>query len=119
MVNGPSGYMVQPVPVKDPSMFPGAAQPCVEAKSAKCKEGYEAGLKNLSSIPKPSGKGFVATYFKYIILHVPDVAKERDFYTSLFGMKVVSDKPDDCSLRFGQNTLVLRPAGSDGKPYSN
>jgi hypothetical protein len=32
-------------------------------------------------------------------------------------MRVVSDKPDDCSLRFGGNTIVLRPAGSDQKPY--
>ena len=47
---------------------------------------------------------------------MPDVAKERDFYTSLLGTKVVSNKADEVFLRFGQNTLVLRPAGSDGKP---
>ena len=117
MVNGPSGYMVQPVTVRDPAMFPGAAQPCEVAKSAKCKDGYEAGLKDAAAAPKPGGKGFKAMGFHRVILHVPDVAKERDFYTSLLGMKVVSDKPDDCTLRFGRNTLVLRPAAGDGKPY--
>ena len=118
-VNGPSGFVQHVVTVKDPAMFPGAAAPCVEAKSAKCKQAYELGLKNLDSIPKASGKGFKAHYFKYIVLHVPDVAKERDFYTSLMGMKVVSDKKDDVSLRFGENTLVLRLAGADGRPYCN
>jgi catechol 2,3-dioxygenase-like lactoylglutathione lyase family enzyme len=118
-VNAPSGYVNQPVTVVDPAMFPGAAQPCAEAKSAKCKEGYEVGLKNLASIPKASGKGFKALYFKYIVLRVPDIAAERDFYTSLFGMKVVSDKKDDVSLRFGENTLVLRPSAAGAKPSCN
>jgi catechol 2,3-dioxygenase-like lactoylglutathione lyase family enzyme len=115
-VDGPSGYVVQPVTVMDPAMFPGAATPCAVAKSETCKNAFEAGRKNLSSIPKPSGKGFTAQYFKYIVLRVPDVAKERDFYTSLFGMKVVADKKNDVSLRFGENTLVLRPAANGAKP---
>lgn len=119
MVNGPSGYQVQPVPVKDPAMFPGAAAPCEVAKSEKCKAAYEAGLKNLASMPKPSGKGFRATSFKHIVLHVADIGKERDFYTGLLGLKVVSETAAECSLRFGQNTLVLRPTGADGKPYIN
>jgi catechol 2,3-dioxygenase-like lactoylglutathione lyase family enzyme len=116
--NAPSGFLVQETAIKDPGMFPGAGEPCSISKSdpAKCKAAYEEGHKNLGSIPKPSGKGFTASYFKYIILHVPDVAKERDFYTSLLGMKVVSNKADEVFLRFGQNTLLLRPAGSDGKP---
>src|SRR6185503_14390112 len=66
-VDGPSGYVVQPVTVMDPAMFPGAASPCAEAKSAKCKDAFEAGHKNLASMPKPSGKGFTAQYFKYIV----------------------------------------------------
>jgi catechol 2,3-dioxygenase-like lactoylglutathione lyase family enzyme len=119
MVNGPSGYQVQPVPVKDAAMFPGAASPCEVAKSEKCKAAYEAGLKNLAAMPKPSGRGFTATHFKHIVLHVKDIGKERDFYTSLLGLKVVSEKADECALRFGQNTLVLRPTGPDGKPYIN
>ena len=119
MVNGPSGYQVQPVPVKDTAMFPGAAAPCEVAKSEKCNAAYQVGLKNLASMPKPSGRGFTATHFKHIVLHVADVGKERDFYASLFGMRVVADTPREASLRFGQNTLVLRPAGADGKPSIN
>lgn len=118
-VDAPSGFVVQPVTVMDPAMFPGAAQPCAVAKSARCKDAFAAGHKNLGSIPKPSGRGFTAQYFKYIVMRVPDVIKERDFYTSLFGMKVVSDRKDDVSLRFGENTLVLRPTAAGGKPYCN
>lgn len=118
-VEGPSGYVNQPVTVMDPAMFPGAAQPCAVAKSDKCTDAFEKGHKNLAALPKPSGRGFSAGYFKYIVLHVPDVAKERDFFTSLFGMKVVSDTKDEVSLRFGENTLVLRPSGAGAKPYCN
>jgi catechol 2,3-dioxygenase-like lactoylglutathione lyase family enzyme len=50
---------------------------------------------------------------------VPDVAREAEFYTSVMGMKHVSQKKEDVALRFGENTLVLRPAGADGKPYCN
>ena len=118
-VNGPSGFVQHIVTVKDPAMFPGAARPCADAKSAECRRAYELGLKHLDSIPKASGRGFKALYFNYIILHIADVAQERDFYTSLMGMQVVSEKNDDVSLRFGENTLVLRPAGAEGKPYCN
>ncbi len=118
-VDGPSGYGTQPVTVMDPAMFPGAASPCAEAKSAKCHDAFESGHKNLASIPKPGGKGSKALYFKYIVLRVPDVAKERDFYSSLFGMKVVSDKKDDASLRFGENTLVIRASEAGAKPSCN
>jgi len=118
-VNGPSGFVQHIVVVKDPAMFPGAAKPCAVADSEECRQAYAAGLKNLDSIPKASGRGFEALYFNYILLHVPDVAKERDFYTSLMGMKVVSATPVEVALRFGENTLVLRPAGAGGKPYCN
>ena len=118
-VNGPSGYVQHIVTVKDPAMFPGAAAPCEVASSAQCKDAYAVGLKNLESAPKPSGKGFKALYFKYIVLRVPDVAREADFYTSVMGMKPVSQKKDDVALRFGENTLVLRPSRADGKPSCN
>ena len=117
-VNGPSGYVQHIVTVKDPAMFPGAAAPCEVARSAKCKDAYAVGLKNLDSVPKPSGKGFKALYFKYIVLRVPDVAREADFYVSVMGMKAVSQQKDDVALRFGENTLRLRPSGA-GKPYCN
>lgn len=118
-VNGPSGYVQHIVTVKDPAMFPGAAAPCEVASSATCKEAYAVGVRNIDAVPKPSGRGFKALYFHYIVLRVPDVAREAEFYTSLMGMKPVLQKKDDVALRFGENTLVLRPAGADGKPYCN
>ena len=118
-VNGPSGFVQHIVTVKDEAMFPGAAAPCEVKNSAKCKDAYALGVKNPESFPKPGGKGFKALYFQYFVLRVPDVAKEAEFYTSLMGMKPVSQQKDDVRLRFGENTLVLRPAGADGKPYCN
>ena len=118
-VSGPSGYTQHIVTIKDAGMFPGAAAPCEVARSDKCKDAYALGVKNPESFAKPGGKGFKALYFQYFVLHVPDVAKEAEFYTSLMGMKPVSQQKDDVRLRFGENTLVLRPAGSDGKPYCN
>jgi catechol 2,3-dioxygenase-like lactoylglutathione lyase family enzyme len=118
-VNGPSGYVQHIVTVKDPAMFPGAAAPCKVARSATCTDAYAAGLKQLDSVPRPSGKGFKALYFKYIVLRVPDIAREADFYVSLMGMKPVTQRKEEVALRFGENTLVLRPAGPDGKPSCN
>jgi catechol 2,3-dioxygenase-like lactoylglutathione lyase family enzyme len=114
----PTGYMVQVVPEEDDTMFPGAASPCVVAKSDKCKTAYEAGLKNLSSAPKPSGNGFKAVGFSRIVLHVPNVAKDVGFFRDFLGMRVLSNKPDECLLKFGANTLDLVPTSNpDDKPY--
>ncbi len=131
IADDPAGYMLNTwVPVKDPAMFPGAAAPCADAESAKCKEAYEAGLKNLASAPRPSGKGFKATSFSHIVLNVPEATLplERDFYRDLMGMKVIYDQPADPAkkqrpqvfLRFGRNTLYLRATANPGdKPYCN
>jgi catechol 2,3-dioxygenase-like lactoylglutathione lyase family enzyme len=118
-VNGPSGWVQHIVTVKDPAMFPGAAKPCAVARSEECRAAYAAGLRNLECVPKPDGKGFTALYFKYIVLRVPDIAREADFYTSLMGMKPVSRKTEEIALRFGENTLVLRPPGGSPNPYCN
>lgn len=122
----PAGYPLNIwVPEKDKAMFPGAAGPCTVAASEKCAAAWEAGQKNLKAAPKPSGKIFRPSGFSFIILNVADVAKERDFYRDLLGMKVASDQSnvpgdEECSLRFGQNTLVLRKLGNPaGKPYCN
>ena len=121
----PAGYLLNIwVPEKDKAMFPGAATPCQVATSEKCKAGWEAGQKNLSAAVKPSGKGFQARAYSFIVLNVPDIAKERDFYRDLLGMKVIYDKPEGpnagCFLRFGQNTLCLRRTGNPAdKPYCN
>jgi catechol 2,3-dioxygenase-like lactoylglutathione lyase family enzyme len=121
----PAGYPLNIwVPEKDQAMFPGAAGPCEVAKSDKCIAAWQAGQKNLHAAPKPSGRGFHATGYSFIVLNVPDVAKERDFYRDLLGMKVIYDKPEgpgaECFLRFGQNTLQLRKTSNPaGKPYCN
>ena len=125
--NDPAGYMLNTwVPIKDKAMFPGAANPCVEAQSASCKTEYEAGLKNLASISKAGGKGFKATSYSHIVLNVPqaDLVKEKDFYTGMYGMKLIYEKNDPQSpeifLRFGRNTLYLRKTERpEEKPYCN
>jgi catechol 2,3-dioxygenase-like lactoylglutathione lyase family enzyme len=124
----PNGYMLNIVAVNDnKAMFPGAGAPCLEAASQKCKLAYEAGLKNLNAAPKPSGKGFKAYAYSHVVLNCTDIPKAREFYQTMLGMKVVYDQPPDMAtgrnaqvfLRFGQNTLYLRPAGADGKAYCN
>jgi len=115
---------MQVVPEKDQAMYPGADAPCAVAASDKCRAGWQAGQKNLDAVPKPSGKGFTATSFSHIVLHVPDIAAERDFFTDLWGMKVISEKQGvpnpECLLRFGQNTLDLRQTSKPSdKPYCN
>ena len=121
----PAGYPLNIwVPEKDKAMFPGAAGACAVAASEKCVAAWERGQKNLNSAPKPGGKGFRATAYSFIVLNVPDVAKERDFYRDLLGMKVIYDKREgpgaECFLKFGQNTLELREMSNPaGKPYCN
>lgn len=127
MADDPAGYMLNTwVPIKDPAMFPGAADPCKVAASETCKTGYEKGLANLASAPKPSGKGFNALYYSSVVLNVAekDLAKEKSFYTGLYGMNVIYDNlkgPNpQVFLRFGQNTLILqKSANQSDKPYCN
>jgi catechol 2,3-dioxygenase-like lactoylglutathione lyase family enzyme len=119
----PAGYMLNTwVPEKDKAMFPGAASPCKVADSKECRDAYEVGLKNLAKMPKPSGKGFTARYFTNIVLNVPTdmVAKERDFYRDLLGMKVLGENAKRVILRFGGDTLVLAGTLKPGEePYCN
>jgi catechol 2,3-dioxygenase-like lactoylglutathione lyase family enzyme len=124
-VNGPSGYVQHIVTVKDTAMFPGASAPCEVARSDQCKAAYAMGVRNAGAFPKPSGKGFKARYFKFIVLHVADVEREADFYREAMGMRPVPKEtigvalPGDVALRFGDNTMVLRRGAADGKPYCN
>lgn len=123
--NDPTGYMLNVVPEKDKAMFPGAAAPCDVAASKKCTDAAAEGLKNLNAPPKPSGKGFKAIAYSYVVLNVAqnEIPKEMEFYREMFGMKLVYYKPaenPEAFLRFGQNTLYLRPtANPDDKPYCN
>lgn len=124
----PNGYMLNIVVVKDPTMFPGASPLCKKITDPTCKEGYEAGLKNLANAPKPSGSGFKAYAFSHVVLNCADLQKGREFYENFLGMKAIYNQPADPAkkknaqvlLRFGQNTLYLRPSNQpDGKPYCN
>ena len=109
----PSGYALNIVAAeRDEAMFPGAASPCAVAASAKCQEAYAAGLKNLVSAPKPSGKGFKAVACK-LVFNVADVNKETEFYRDVFGVKVVSnDAQNGAVMTFGPNTLTVRKTTS-------
>lgn len=119
----PAGYMLNTwVPEKDPAMFPGAASPCKVADSKECRDAYEAGLKNLATMPKPSGRGFSASYFSNIVLNVPADAMviERDFYRDLMGMKVLNESPKRVVLRFGGDMLLIEGTLKAGEePYCN
>jgi catechol 2,3-dioxygenase-like lactoylglutathione lyase family enzyme len=101
-------------------MFPGAAGPCRVAVSAQCRAGWEAGEKNLGSVPKPGGRGFTGTAYSLVTLTVSNLEVERDFYRSLLGMRVIYDQADgpdaQCLLKFGQNTLQLRKSTNVVKP---
>lgn len=116
----PTGLSCQIVVVKHKAMFPGAAAPCEDAESAKCREAYEAGLKGLAQAPKPSGRGFVASAFSRVTVHVPDIAVEAAFLRDMFGMKVIRERAGQnpaTVLRFGENTLyVEKTVDSQGRP---
>ena len=95
-----------------------------KSPSTSCVAGWQAGQKNPRPSGKANGKGFKATHTSFIVLNVPDVSKERDFYRDLLGMKVIYDNTEErngaCFLRFGQNTLHLRPtADPHAKPSCN
>jgi len=123
----PAGYQLNTwVPIKDTAMYPGAGTPCAVVPSTACTEAYQAGLKNLASFPKVSGKGFQASSYSNIVLNVPeaDIATEKEFYTGMLGMKLIYENNDSGNpaafLRFGRNTLFLRKTEQPNqKPYVN
>ena len=54
-----------------------------------------------------------ATYINHVSMQVADYTKTRDFYSSLFGMKVTEDDgKTQCRLTFGDNILIARNASS-------
>jgi catechol-2,3-dioxygenase len=53
-----------------------------------------------------------ATYINHVSVQVADYTKSRDFYASLFGMKVSNDDGQQCRLTFGDNILIVRNASS-------
>lgn len=107
-IKDPNGTTIQICATK--GVFPGAAAPTAKESD---------GLKNLSSIPGPDGKGFKAVSVSHLVYDVPDVDQSRDFYMNLLGMKLVYYKPGDvrgvdakggpiCFLKFGDNYFYLR-----------
>ena len=118
-LNGPSGFVQRIVAAKDPAMFPGAAAFCDIARSKECKDAFALGVQNLNATPKPSPQSFKPLYFDYIVLRVKDVRKEAEFYVDVMRMKSVSLKKDEVKLRFGENTMVIKSAGANEKPFCN
>ena len=56
-----------------------------------------------------------ASYINHVSMQVADYRKTRDFYSSLFGMKVSGDDgKTECSLTCGQTIIIARNAG--GRP---
>jgi catechol 2,3-dioxygenase-like lactoylglutathione lyase family enzyme len=58
--------------------------------------------------------GFKAVTVNHISYQVADYAKTRDFYTSLFGMKVSNDNGRQANLAFGESFLLPRNARNGG-----
>ena len=55
----------------------------------------------------------IATSINHASMQVADYTKTRDFYSSLFGMKVSDDDgKTQCRLTFGDNILIARNASS-------
>ena len=65
-----------------------------------------------------AGQGFQATSVNHISYSVADYARTRDFYADLLGMQVRSDTGEQCSLAFGDTSIIVRKAQqADHKAY--
>lgn len=60
------------------------------------------------------GLGARALAINHVSYQVHDYTKIRDFYSSLFGMKVTEDDGKQCNLIFGNNMIIARnrPSGT-------
>ena len=64
---------------------------------------------------------FKATGLNHVALAVTDLARSRDFYTNLLGMRVHREDAGSCFLTFGNNFVALfrrNQAGMDHYCYS-
>ncbi len=64
---------------------------------------------------------FKATGLNHVALAVTDIARSRDFYTKLLGMRVNRESAGSCFLTFGDNFVALfrrNQAGMDHYCYS-
>jgi catechol 2,3-dioxygenase-like lactoylglutathione lyase family enzyme len=73
-----------------------------------------------AAIAAPEQPAFKAVAVNHISYQVADYAKTRDFYVSMFGMKVTQDTGRQCYLSFGDTFLLPRngrPAGNTPPPH--
>jgi catechol 2,3-dioxygenase-like lactoylglutathione lyase family enzyme len=63
----------------------------------------------------PDAPAFKAVAVNHISYQVADYAKTRDFYVSMFGMKVTQDTGRQCYLSFGDTFLLPRNGRPDSK----
>jgi catechol 2,3-dioxygenase-like lactoylglutathione lyase family enzyme len=63
----------------------------------------------------PDEPAFKAVSVNHISYQVADYAKTRDFYASMFGMKVTQDTGRQCYLGFGDTFLLPRNGRPDSK----
>ena len=70
----------------------------------------------VSAVPAAAADGLAAKTLaiNHVSYQVADYTKTRDFYASLFGMKVSMDDGMQCRLSFGNNILIARnrPSGT-------
>ncbi len=81
--------------------------------------GLTALVSGTAAAPSPST--FTATGLNHVALAVTDVARSRDFYTNLLGMRVNRENDGSCFLTFGDNFVALfrrAQAGMDHYCYS-
>ena len=68
------------------------------------------------AVPAAAADGLAAEALSinHVSYQVADYKKTRDFYSSLFGMKVSRDDGMQCRLSFGNNILITRnrPSGT-------
>lgn len=104
----------------------------MESTIAKLLEDFERGrmtrrqlIKSLSVVAAVASnavptaaetpKGFKAVAVNHISYQVKDYAKTRDFYSDLFGMKIMGDNGKQCELVLGDtNTFVIPRNAPEG-----
>ena len=71
-----------------------------------------------SAVPRvESGAGVIkATYLNHVGYQVADYGKSRDWYTELFGMKVLLDDGKKANLGVGESQLIFHPRKTPTMP---
>ena len=61
-----------------------------------------------SAAPDEDGTIVKATYLNHVSHPVPDYAKTRDWYKSLFGMSVALDDGSKANLKVGESLVIIK-----------